>query len=258
MRAGGLSDETVRLRVHHVRRLARELPVAEPKETISAILIAWCANQRWGPETRHSNYSSFRSFFGWLASENGTPDPSTALPRVRRSQGRPRPIPEDELRTAISQADARTQLILIIAASLGLRRSEIAQINRSDIIADLTGFTLVVHGKGGRTRDVPMPDWLTRTISASIVDEHGWLFPGAVGGHLSAPWISELAGRVLPTGWTLHTLRHRFATQAYQSERDLLTVQRLLGHRSVATTQRYAEPPADAMRSAINAASLRI
>ena len=68
--------------------------------------------------------------------------------------------------------------------------------------------------------------------------------------------LCEVGARALPGEWTLHTLRHRFATAAYSAERDLLAVQRLLGHASVATTQRYAEPPRDALRKAVEAADI--
>ena len=85
----------------------------------------------------------------------------------------------------------------------------------------------------------------------------GWCFPSKYGGHLSGAHVSKLAAVVLRDGWTLHTLRHRFATSAYSAERDLLAVQRLLGHASVATTQRYAAPPEDALRRAVEAADIR-
>ena len=67
----------------------------------------------------------------------------------------------------------------------------------------------------------------------------GWMLPGQINGHLSARRVGELAAEALPAPWTLHTLRHRFATRAYDATGDLVTVSRLLGHASVATTQRY-------------------
>jgi len=67
-------------------------------------------------------------------------------------------------------------------------------------------------------------------------------------------WVAKLASRFLPTGWSLHTLRHRFATRAYAADRDIIAVQRLLGHTSVTTTQRYTNPPDNAMRQAAAAA----
>lgn len=57
-------------------------------------------------------------------------------------------------------------------------------------------------------------------------------------------WVSpppgpDLVVRVLPDGWTMHTLRHRFSSRAYRGTRNLRAVQMLLGHSSIATTERY-------------------
>jgi integrase/recombinase XerC len=67
----------------------------------------------------------------------------------------------------------------------------------------------------------------------------GWLFPSEFGGHLSPMWVGELVHRVLPDHWTMHTLRHRMASRAYRGTRNLRAVQVLLGHSSIATTERY-------------------
>ena len=55
------------------------------------------------------------------------------------------------------------------------------------------------------------------------------------------------------SGWTAHTLRHRFATRAYAGERDILTVQQLLGHSSIATTQIYTHIDDDELHRAVGA-----
>ena len=58
----------------------------------------------------------------------------------------------------------------------------------------------------------------------------------------------------LPKPWTLHGLRHRFATAVYRATRDIIVVQQLLGHASVATTQRYLAFTDDSLRAAVNLA----
>lgn len=59
----------------------------------------------------------------------------------------------------------------------------------------------------------------------------------------------------LPGDWTMHSLRHSAATRWYQVDRDVFTVQELLGHASPATTRRYVAVPNDALRATVDAAS---
>lgn len=60
---------------------------------------------------------------------------------------------------------------------------------------------------------------------------------------------------LMPPGWSMHSLRHRFATRAYAATRDVYSVQGLLGHASPTTTLVYVQIPDDAMRRAMMAAS---
>jgi integrase/recombinase XerC len=82
----------------------------------------------------------------------------------------------------------------------------------------------------------------------------GWLFPSGIGGHLTPHYVGELVGGVLPDRWTMHTLRHRFATRAYRGTRNLRAVQVLLGHASIATTERYTAVDDTEVRAAMIAA----
>lgn len=82
-----------------------------------------------------------------------------------------------------------------------------------------------------------------------------WVFPGRWSGHTSPETVGAALGDLLGAGWSAHSLRHRFATLAYRAQRDLLTVQRLLGHSKPETTARYAEPPEDAAQAAVMAAA---
>ena len=216
------------------------------------MLMRYLGRQRWAAETRHGYYESLRLFYRWLYPKGGSP--AEWLPVVPRRPGAPRPVPLDVLHEAVAAADRRTRLILCLGACAGLRASEIAAVHGRDVLDDGAGVSLMVAGKGGRVRRVPLADWLARAVVAACSGGGGWCFPSKYGGHLSGAHVSKLAAVVLRDGWTLHTLRHRFATSAYSAERDLLAVQRLLGHASVATTQRYAAPPEDALRRAIEAA----
>ena len=84
----------------------------------------------------------------------------------------------------------------------------------------------------------------------------GWLFPAwPAGGHLSPERVGKLVAAALPAGWTMHKLRHRFATRVYRGSRNLRAVQVLLGHASIATTERYTAVDDDEIRAAMMSAA---
>jgi integrase/recombinase XerC len=130
----------------------------------------------------------------------------------------------------------------------GLRRGEVARVHTRDLLEGADGALLLVHGKGDKERVVPIADELGESIRHGAAghtagaSRDGWLFPNGAGGHLT-PWhVGNLVVRVLPDNWTMHTLRHRFASRAYRGTRNLRAVQKLLGHESIATTERYVNP----------------
>ena len=108
-----------------------------------------------------------------------------------------------------------------------------------------------MHGKGDKDRLIPLPAGLGGMIRA----RSGWVFPSERGGHVSPRWVGQMCAAALPGDWTLHGLRHRFATRAYARSRDLRAVQELLGHASPAITQRYVAVSEMNLRAAMNAAA---
>lgn len=251
--AAGRSPQTLATRGDQLRRLARAMG-GGPWSVTGEQLLEWAAGQVWAREHRRSVYAGVRSFYQWAEGSGFvTGSPAAALPTVRAGEACPRPAPDDVYRQALGEADRRTWLILRLAAEAGLRRVEVARVHRDDLQRDLGGWSLMAHGKGGKLRLVPLTDSLADAVRLACRD--GWAFPGADGGHLSPRWVGKLATDVLPGDWTLHSLRHRFATRAYGGTRDLVAVQQLLGHVSVATTQRYVRLPEDALRAAAVAAA---
>jgi len=79
---------------------------------------------------------------------------------------------------------------------------------------------------------------------------------GATSGRQAASWVGARIKRLLGPQYSAHTLRHRFATFAYSADRDLLSVQQLLGHSRPETTARYTALAADALRTAAARAAM--
>lgn len=241
LRAQGHPEATISLYMQRLARLARAHASAVPWALTLDDLIEWQSGQRWSNDTRRGYRTALRRFYSW-GKETGRArkNPAKGLPVVRSVDPRPRPALDHEYQTALVRAEPREALALRLAAELGLRCGEVAQLHSRDLVGSLGGWVLTVHGKGGRIRYLPVPDPLANSIRARGA---GHLFPGQIDGHLSSKHLGKLISRLLPPGVTMHALRHRFATRAYAVDRDTFAVQQLLGHASAATTQRYVQVP---------------
>jgi integrase len=213
-----------------------------------ADLIAFLA-QPWAPETRRSAVSSLRVFFAWAHEHDLVPtNPARGLPAIKVPATRPRPAPELIIADALARATARERLMVLLGAFEGLRRAEIAAVHSDHV----EGPSLRILGKGGRTRVIP----LHPVVAAELAKYEGFAFPGHMAGHISPDRVGRIMRELLGSGWTTHTLRHRFASNAYAVQRDIRAVQELLGHSTLTTTQRYVAVPDDALRLAVLGASL--
>ncbi len=249
LRASGAPKTTIDTRLNHLRRVARATRAASPLELTGDRLVKWCGEQDWSIETRRGYRGSLLSFYRWgVGTGRMEVNVADELPYVPPAKPTPRPAPDWVYSAALLKADKRGMIILRLGAEIGLRRGEIAVAHSRDIIEDLAGHSLLVHGKGQKDRVVPLPPDLARILREL---GRGYFFPGNDNGHLSPRWVGKIATELLPDEWTLHKLRHRFATRAYRATRNIRAVQRVLGHESVATTQIYTAVDDDELRSAV-------
>ncbi|MCG2800383.1 MAG: tyrosine-type recombinase/integrase [Cellulomonas sp.] len=251
LRAAGRSPATVRARSDQLRSLAALHADRSPWELTTADLAEWLESGRWAPETKRVRRSAAVGFYDWGLDSGRVPgNPAARLARVPRPLPKPRLVRPADYAGALAAATASESLMLRLAAEVGLRRAEVASVHSADLVDGEDGAWLRIRGKGGRGRTVPLPRALAGALEGL---PPGWAFPGNDGGHLSPRWVGKRVGRRLPPGVSMHALRHTFATRAYGVERDLFTVQELLGHAHPDMTRRYVTTSHDDMRSVVRA-----
>lgn len=223
LRASERSETTVRLREYHVRRYLNGVP-AETDPLDMEWLVASLANPRWKAATRRSARTSLRIWTMWLhRTRRFLADLLALIPPARAPKSVPRPCPDPIIRKALLSSNTKVQAMITLAAEAGLRRGEIAVVSRSDVLEEHAGTSLIVHGKGRRERTVPLTPAAACAVARQFHDvspELPWLFPSMgryADAHLQPIRVGELVNEALSGHWSAHTLRHRFATEAYRS-----------------------------------------
>ena len=149
MRISGHSPRTRYTRRGHVRAVARLLQLRAPADVTLDHLVVVFTGQDWGMEHRRGVRTSLVQFFAHcLKCGVVRKNPALGLPTMPEAKPKPRPAPEwlwDEL---IAKAQPRELLMVRLAGEAGLRRAEIAQVHRDDVLWDGDGWALIVAGKG--------------------------------------------------------------------------------------------------------------
>ena len=257
------------------------LTVKGLSEVTAGEVRAWLAHLRQGdhplsPRSLSQALSAIRTFHRFLDRRLDAPNAAIALVRGPRVKpGAPRPVTEDQARGMIAEPAldpdredwevARDQAVLTLLYGCGLRISEALSLTRAD--APL-GDSLRITGKGSKTRIVPVLPAVRAAVDAYVAEApfalapDGPLFRAKRGGALSPrhvqATVQTLRSRLgLPASATPHALRHSFATHLLGAGADLRSIQELLGHASLSTTQRYTEVDAAALLSAYASAHPR-
>jgi integrase/recombinase XerC len=258
LKGAGRSPETLKARRQQLRMLARWAGRRGPWRLETDDLLEWMASRDWAQERRRSVRTTLQGFYRWgVGSGHTEHDPAMRLPVVRPAIPRPRPCDDEVLKAAVKAAPERDVLMMRLAAECGMRRAEVAQVHTRDVIGGSKRgeFSLVVHGKGSKERVVPLPPMLAREL---LRRPKGYVFPGRINGHLSARWVGKVVGGWLDQGFTMHSLRHWFATVTYEETKDLLGVGEILGHASPETTRRYVKGSDARGRALIASAASRL
>ncbi|EHM00230.1 putative tyrosine recombinase XerC [Acetobacteraceae bacterium AT-5844] len=214
--------------------------------------------------TRARQLAAVRSFFRFLGKRHGvSPNAIAGLRGPRLKQPAPKALREAEARDVITETGsversplqaARDEALFTLLYGCGLRISEALALDVRDAPKASTG--LRVLGKGNKERVVPVLPAVEQAVATYLAARGGPLpeaplFIGARGGRLD-PAVAQKALRDyrrlagLPEHTTPHALRHSFATHLLGAGADLRSIQELLGHASLSTTQRYTS--VDAVR----------
>jgi integrase/recombinase XerC len=250
------------------RHLGDEPDLAALAALRAADLRAWLAHgaaEGRGNATRARHLSAVRSFFRWLGRRHGVGNPQVRLlatPRAKRPLPRALTLPdaravaEDIGEVSDSPAiQARDAALFTLLYGCGLRIAEALALNVADAPREAADAPLRVIGKGSKERIVPVLP-VVRTAMAAWLRLHprpepaAPLFVGARGKRLD-PGVAQRTLREfrrlsgLPEHATPHALRHSFATHLLAAGADLRSIQELLGHAGLSTTQRYTAVDTD-------------
>jgi integrase/recombinase XerD len=242
------------------RRKGGELATAEAQ--LIRAYLASLTGAGMAPRTQARRLSALRQFYKYLVSEGRrADDPTATLDSPRLGRPLPKTLEEDEIEALIAAAGAlpagaeRSRLVLLLELlyGAGLRVSELVSLPLAAMLRQAK--VLVLRGKGSKERMVPLGEPVAVALAAYL--EHRpfflvkdrpspWLFPSrGAKGHLTRQRLAQLlkdlapAAGLDPARLSPHVLRHAFATHLLDHGADLRSVQKMLGHADIATTQIY-------------------
>lgn len=254
---------------------ARRRPLAEAGiEDLRAYLAAAEA-AGMAPRTAARRLSALRQFFRFLYADGRRgDDPTAPLDAPRRGRPLPKILSEAEVEALLDAARDRpgpeglrlTCLVELLYAT-GLRVSELVGLPFAAVARDPR--VLIVRGKGGKERMVPLTGAAMDAISAykavrgvflAAGETSPHLFPSrGESGHLTRRRFGQLldetalAAGIDPAKVSPHVLRHAFATHLLDHGADLRSVQQMLGHADISTTQIYTHVLAERLRALVEA-----
>lgn len=273
LRASGASPATVRAYRADLRQYSRWLrgmgvaPAAADVRTVRRY-AAYLGTLRYAPATANRKLSAVRSAHAWMRSRGlADADPASVVPGPRRIRKLPAGFSRDEIESVLRPAPTVDPLVLRNAAMLellygcGLRAAEACALRVRDV--DLAERSVRVTGKGRVQRVVPLGTSAAAAIDAYLARGR----PSLLGRSPSPALLVSVRGRALNPSdvrraltralrragvahRSPHALRHAFATHLLEGGADLRSIQELLGHSSVSTTQVYTHVSVRHLRAA--------
>jgi integrase/recombinase XerD len=238
--------------------------------------LASATTARLAPRSLARRISAIRQFYKFLLIEGvRQDDPTAELDTPRLGRPLPKILSEAEVRALIDAArnwpgeeGSRLRCVLELLYATGLRVSELVTLALAAALRDPR--FLVISGKGGKERIVPLSEPGRRSLSEYLGCRERflsgsrpsrWLFPSrGRAGHLTRQRCGQLlkelaiAAGIDPGRLSPHVLRHAFASHLLDHGADLRSVQQMLGHADIATTQIYTHVQTDRLRKLVETA----
>jgi len=240
--------------------------------------LAEMSRARYSAATMNRRLSSVRDLYRWLVEEGvTTEDAAAAIVSPKRAKTLPRTLTEDEAERLLEACDGRDardvrdRAFLELLYATGARISEVSKLDVRDV--DLNQGQVRLEGKGSKTRIVPIYDLAAERVRSYVLEARPGLaakgntreealFISTRGNRMSADALRTVferravaAGIDRPV--TPHAMRHTFATELLSGGADLRSVQTLLGHADLSTTQIYTHLTIDRMKAAARQAHPR-
>lgn len=274
----GASPNTLEAYKRDLRDLAGFLGAAAPVEDAGTEdirrYLARQTDSGMAARTLARRLSALRQFYRFLYAEGLRPDnPTTAIDSPRQGRSLPKVLGEAEVERLLAAAreregpdGLRLRALIEVLYATGLRISELVTLPLSAIARDPR--VLIVRGKGGKERMIPLGEAARQALAEyrgarraflKAKQDSPWLFPSrGKGGHLTrhrvAQLLKELAADagIPPSKVSPHVLRHAFASHLLDHGADLRSVQQMLGHADISTTQIYTHVLNERLKSLVS------
>ena len=260
----GASVRTADAYIHDIEDFSETLKINDYHQITPQKIsdfMSYLSQQGFAPKTQARKLSAIREFCKFLFSEQLiSQNPAADIDSPKQKKLLPKFLNESEMDSLIDQAKSaqdichrRIAAMLILMYHCGLRVSELVAMPINNI--NFNKKQITVLGKGAKERLLPVSDYALEELEDYLTfrqcffkdKSNKWLFPSltAKEGHITRDSfykhlkeIAALAG-ISPSRVTPHVLRHSFATQLLRHDADLRSVQKLLGHESINTTEIY-------------------
>jgi site-specific recombinase XerD len=258
--AAGISDGTRRAYASDLREFGRWFGPDSPIEDLDIRVLAdWVSelgrareHGKLAPATIGRKLAAVRSLLRYTRGPGYVPDASLAPRRPRHLPDAPKQAEVEEIVAGLGGESAlalRNQALVELVYSAGLRSAEAVGLDLGDVVFEQE-HVHVRHGKGAKDRIVPLGEEAAHLVARYLHEAR----PQLVGPRGENALFLSVRGHRLDTS-TLrrlvphpHRLRHAFATHLLEGGADLRTIQELLGHSSLSTTQMYSHVDAKRLR----------